>query len=263
MSLLSVGALNRKPLQDASNSRIVRRTQIVSLQRAAIEKAVIVKFTGCSPSTVSRWAICENNDGLGDKARTGRPAMFDDKTQLSLIGFYCQTSPVLDCGRWTMRWAEKHLIAHREILGASISRSSIHRILKKHQLKPHLKKYFLQITDPDFFPKMEHLLELYATPPEHLFFFDECPGIQILTRTAPDMTTEEKKRWLVEFEYNRNGTIDVLAFLEHKTGKVFAKCTYDHKSETFASVFESHVKSKPPKVRLDYVMDNLSTHCNE
>jgi len=32
--------------------------------------------------------------------------------------------------------------------------------------------------DPDFFPKMEHLLSLYRSPPKNLIFFDECPGIR-------------------------------------------------------------------------------------
>ena len=137
------------------------------------------------------------------------------------------------------------------------------RILKKHDLKPHQSKYFLHISDPDFFPKLDHLLELFANPPERLWFFDECPGIQILTRIAPDMSTEDKQRWLREFEYNRNGTLDVMAFLEAKTGKVSAKCTFNHKSETFNEVFEGHVSDQPENARLDYVMDNLSSHCND
>ncbi len=42
-----------------------------------------------------------------------------------------------------------------------------------------------------FFPKMAHLLALYRDPPSNLYFFDECPGIQILKRLAPDLQTNE------------------------------------------------------------------------
>ena len=246
-----------------TNCRVIQRAHIVSLHNSGIEKSVIAKFTGCSSSTIYRWSKHQVGQSLDDKKRSGCPAIFTDQVQLSLIGFYCQSSPLPGCGRWTIRWAESHLKEHSEVLGLSISRSSIHRILGKHNLKPHLIKYFLQITDPDFFPKMQHLLDLYNLPPEYLFFFDECPGIQILTRLAPNMTTKQQKKWLKEFEYNRNGTLDVFAFLEHKTGKVFAECTFDHKSATMNRVFESHVVAQPSHARLDYVMDNLSSHCNE
>ncbi len=251
------------PISRFRNCRVIQRAQIVSLHNSGMEKSVIAKFTGCSSSTIYRWSRHQIEKSLDDKRRSGCPAIFTDEVQLSLIGFYCQSSPLPGSGRWTIRWAESYLRKHPEVLGTPISRSSIHRILRKHNLKPHLTKYFLQITDPDFFPKMQHLLDLYKQPPEYLFFFDECPGIQILMRLAPDMTTQQQKKWLKEFEYNRNGTLDVFAFLEHKTGKVFAECTFDHKSATFNRIFESHVAAQPPKARLDYVMDNLSSHCNE
>ncbi len=246
-----------------ANRRVTTRAQIVGLSQAGVEPLAIAKYFGLSLSTVQRWASCTIATGFEDKTRTGRPPIFNETLQLKLIGFYCQTSPLLGCGRWTIRWAEKHLDAHRKVLGTPITRSSIGRILNKHHLKPHRVKYFLHITDPDFFPKMEHLLELYENPPEHLFFFDECPGIQILQRIAPSMTTDEKMRWLKEFEYNRNGTLDIFAFLEHKTGKVFARRTFDHKGETFRPLFEQHVKQQPENAHLNYVMDNLSSHCNQ
>jgi hypothetical protein len=56
---------------------------------------------------------------------------------------------------------------------------------------------------------------LYMAPPPKFFFFDECPGIQVLKRLAPDMQTEEMKIRLEEFEYIRNGTMDVLARVYH------------------------------------------------
>ena len=257
-------SLNLKSMRcSAMQNRVVRRAQIVALHQSGIEKSAISTFVDCSNSTVYRWTSRVYGNKLRDKERSGRPVTFDNDTQLRLIGFYCQTPPLAKCGRWSIRWADKHLKAYPEILGIPISCSSIQRLLKKHHLKPHLTKYFLQITDPDFFPKMEHLLELFNNQPDYLYFFDECPGIQILMRIAPDMTTERQQKWLNEFEYNRNGTLDVLAFLKAKTGKVFAECTFDHKSVTINRIFETHVNTQPSNVQLHYVMDNLSSHCNE
>jgi transposase len=132
--------------------------------------------------------------------------------------------------------------------------------LQNKRLKPHLCIYFLQITDPNFFPKMEHLLALYKNPPSNLYFFDECPGIQILKRLAPDLQTNEMKSRLEEFEYIRNGTMDVLAFLNHADGKVYAECHSNHETSTFLGVFRRHVACAPTSEPLHYVMDNLACH---
>ena len=107
---------------------------------------------------------------------------------------------------------------------------------------------------------MEHLVSLYMNPPPNLFFFDECPGIQILKRLAPDLRSERMMKRLEEFEYIRNGTMNVLAFLNQTNGKIYAECQADHKTETFLSVFKRHVACYCATEQLDYVMDNLSTH---
>ena len=118
----------------------------------------------------------------------------------------------------------------------------------------------MHITDPDFFPKMEHLLELYSNPPKNLFFFDECPGIQILKRIIPDLKTDTTMKQLEEFEYIRNGTMDIFAFFNNANGEVYAECQSDHKTNTFLKIFKTHVASCPNNEKLHYVMDNLSTH---
>ena len=133
-------------------------------------------------------------------------------------------------------------------------------MLQSNRLKPHQSRYFLHITDPDFFPKMEHLLELYHRPPPHLFFFDECPGIQILKRLTPDLQTDAMRKRLEEFEYIRHGTLDVLAFLHHADGQVSIECQANHKTDTFLAVFRRHANRFPRTEPLHYVMDNLSSH---
>ena len=216
---------------------------------------------GCSVSTVSRSIRrMESTGDVFDLARTGRPAVYSEACKLKLTGFYCQTRPFANTGKWSLRWAEKHLAAYNERVSASPGKSTIHRILKENNLKPHQSRYFLHITDPDFFPKMEHLINLYQDPPSHLFFFDECPGIQILKRLIPDLRTDGMKKRLEEFEYIRNGTINVLAFFNYADGKVYAECQADHKTDTFLSVFKRHVSSCTSTGQIHYVMDNLSTH---
>ena len=234
-----------------------KRYQIIALSSNGIKKQEIAEFTQCTVEMVYRWS---RRCYIDDKAHSGRPLVYNQEIQLRIIAFYCQTTPLTGCGRWSLRWAEKHLLKNPEKVGKPISHSTIGRILKRHHLKPHLSKYFLQITDPDFFPKMEHIISLYFNQTKYLFSFDECPGIQVLQRLAPYLRTEETMKRLEEFEYIRNGTIDVFAFLRVKSGEVFAKCKADHTKETLIEVFEAHLNTLPKNEIIHYIMDNLSSH---
>jgi transposase len=238
--------------------RIIQRHVIKHLYNNKVKARVIASCLACRISTVRRWIT---RDELQDMPRTGRPVIYSQSIHLSLIGFYCQTRPFSECGRWTLRLAEKYLGKHAGVIGTAIPKSTIHRILQANNLKPHRSRYFLHISDPDFFPKMDHLINLYFNPPKNLYCFDECPGIQVLQRLSPDLQTERMKMRLEEFEYIRNGTIDVLAFYSVNTGKVYAECRGNHTKETLVEVFESHLKIAHPGEPLHYIMDNLYSHC--
>jgi transposase len=234
---------------------------MVALANARIGISTISKLVRYSVSSVRRWIRRARGTGeFHDQARSGRPAIYPQASQMRIVAFYCQTQPLPGAGRWTLRWAERRLHSDSSVVGASPSKSTIHRILQSNRLKPHQSRYFLHITDPDFFPKMEHLVDLYRNPPANLFFFDECPGIQILQRLTPDLQTEVMRKRLEEFEYIRHGTLDVLAFLHHADGKVTIECQADHKTDTFLAAFRRHANQLAPTESLHYVMDNLSTH---
>ncbi len=195
--------------------------------------------------------------------RTGRPVTYGQSEQLSLIAFYCQTKPLTGCGRWTMRLASKYLKENPDKwAGTVISKSAINRVLLTNNLKPHRSKYYLHVSDPDFFPKSDHIINLYSNSPKNLYSFDECPGIQVLKRKMPDIQTETQKIRLKEFEYSRNGTIDVFAFFAVNTGNVFATCRPNHTVETLIEVFEQQLELAPKNEPLHYIMDNLNTHCS-
>jgi len=239
-----------------------RRNAMVSLADSRVEVKAIAITLHCSVWTVHRWIRrSQTTSYLHDRPRSGRRApLYSEEAKLRIVAFYCQTQPLPDCGRWSLRWAARHLEANPARIGVSPSKSTLHRILQENRLKPHQSRYFLHITDPNFFPKMEHLVDLYNNPPRHLFFFDECPGIQVLKRLTPDLRTESMKQRLEEFEYIRNGTLDVFAFLRHDDGTVALECHANHTTETFVGVFKRHVKRLPKDEPLHYVMDNLSSH---
>ena len=246
----------------SDNEKFVRRRAIVVLAKSEVAPTAITAFIGTSKSSVSRWNNrCAQANNYKDLPRSGRPPSYTEAVKLKVIAFYCQKRPLPGCGRWSLRWASKHLAANPECIGKDTpSKSTIQRFLANNKLKPHRSRYFLHITDPDFFLKMEHLVALFKNPPGNLFFFDECPGIQILQRLTPDMQTEETRKRIEEFEYIRNGTMDVFAFFNYADGKIYAECRCNHKTDTFLEVFKNHIKEQPSSEEIHYVMDNLSSH---
>lgn len=245
-----------------------RRFSGFVLSEMAFAPRHIAAIVEVSPRLAAAWRkrFAEGPD-IWDAPRSGRNRIYEKDMEDRFIAFYCQTAPLAKCGggRWSLRTAAKELGEHPDRVGASLSRSTMQRMLAGHGLKPHLVRYFLQITDPDFFPKMEHLVELYLSEVPNLFCFDECPGLQILQRLAPDARPGDDGaalRWLSEFEYIRNGTMDVFAFLEVGTGKVAVECHGDHTKKTFIAVFRGHVSGLPAGGKIHYIMDNLASHCS-
>ena len=242
-----------------------RRFAAVTLAAHDTASSVIAAFADVSPVTARVWARRQSAGfDIWDAARSGRPRDHGQETENRFLAFYCQSTPFGGAGRWTLRWAEAELADHPEIVGAAPSRSTLQRMLARHCLRPHHNRYFLQITDPDFFPKAERIIALYKEPPKNLFCFDECPGIQILQRIVPDLRpgdNETIRRWWREFEYIRKGTTDLFAFLEVPTGKMSVSCHADHKKATFLTQFGQHAGALPEDEPIHYVMDNLDSHC--
>lgn len=250
----------------AALHRLEQRCQVVALHACGTSLTTISWLVDVHPATSSRWIDRLVTGGnLWNQERSGRPRVYGDDVRLKTIAFHCQACPLPGCGSWSLRWAEQYLKEHADYLGSQVtlSRSTMQRLLAAHALRPHRYAYYLAITDPDFFPKMDHITSLYLNPPEYLFNYDECTCLQAKAPLAPTLPPDANMPAREEFEYSRNGTTDLLAFLNPKTGKVFGRCTSDHTTKTLIGVFRDHVRTLPPDVPLHYVMDNLSPHYND
>lgn len=247
-----------------SVNRIQQHAQIALLDQMGLPKAQIAGFVRRHITTVKRWiGRFKAANELKDHKRAGRPLVYSEAVQLKTIAFYCQTTPLPGLSHFSLRDAQEYLQTHPETLGCSMSYSTIGRILRTHTLRPHLNKYFLNITDPDFFPKSNHIIDLYLNAPEYLFSGDECPGIQALMPLDPDLPAIANQPNYRDFSYSRNGTTDLIAFFRVKDGQVFGRCKDNHNRHTFISVFKEHVKLWPADKQLDYIVDNYATHCHD
>ena len=262
---------NRKELEQAIDFpcqlpwvRLVFRLRLRVLLKHNFSEKTISDLLGCHVKTVQLWnKRFQQGEGIIDKARSGRPAIIPYAVESRLIGFYCQHNPLPGCGKWTIRWAHTYLEKHPEILQWSISPSSLYRRLQSHSLKPYRNKYFLQISDPHFFEKMEKILKVYACCYPYLFCLDECTGLQALERIAPSLPAQADRPQYLEPEYIRHGTVSILSVLHVSTGQVFTDCIPDHTSSTVILSVKKHALQYDKSAVLHYICDNYSSHSTE
>ncbi len=203
-------------------------------------------YFGLHPNTVSLWSKrFKAGDGIEDQHRSGRPPKITFDIIQKVIAFYCQHNPLSGCSVWSVRWMAIYFEEHPEYLNVSISASAIHRCLTSNSLRLYRRKYFLQICDPFFFEKMEKVIQIYQTDPKNLFCLDECTGLQVLERIAPDLPADSNRPEYQEFEYKRHGTVSILSILEKGTGQVFTETIADHKSVTIIDSVKRHAGQYP------------------
>ena len=76
--------------------------------------------------------------------------------------------------------------------------------------------------DPEFATKAVAIIDLLLSPPTDgpLFCVDEKPAIGVRAPTAPDQPAASRRAARREFEYKRNGTVDLLAGFRVNDGQV-------------------------------------------
>jgi hypothetical protein len=96
---------------------------------------------------------------------------------------------------------------------AGLSKSTIGRIWRKFDIKPHLTGTFKLSTDPLFVEKVVDVVGLYHHPPEKavVLCVDEKSGIQALDRSQPVLPMMPGVPERRSHDYVRHGTTDLFA----------------------------------------------------
>ena len=223
---------------------------------------------------------------LGELPRPGKPRQLPDDAIAWVQNCACQKPKELGYSYelWTYKLLNTHVRQQCVAAGhpalQKLSRSKLHRILCKGELRPHKIRYYVERRDPAFESKMVNVLHVYkeveivneyrrregAQPqvrPQGMvtISYDEKPGIQALAVTTPDRppVAGQYPSHLRDYEYERLGTVSLLAGLDLHTGRITETVSATHTSADFIA-FLKKLESIYPEQTIRLVLDNHSAH---
>jgi DNA-binding CsgD family transcriptional regulator len=205
--------------------RLAQRAQIVLLAAEGMGNKEIAAQVGVGRIQVARWRerfIGRRLEGIErDLPRGAPPAKVD---VAKLVELTTQTTPVA-----ATQWSTRKMGARLGVSAATVSRH-----WRANGLKPHIVRGFKVSRDPKFVEKLEAIVGLYLSPPEHALVLccDEKSQVQALDRTQPGLPIKKGRAATLTHDYQRNGTTTLFAALNVLDGKVCChRLKIDHQTE--------------------------------
>ena len=98
-----------------------------------------------------------------------------------------------------------------------------------------------------------------------IFSYDEKPGIQAIATTAPDLPPEPgvHETFARDHEYERKGTVSLLAGIDLLTGQVHALVRDRHRSCEFIEFLQLVDAAYPTHTAIKLILDNHSAHISK
>jgi transposase len=140
-----------------------------------------------------------------------------------------------------------------------LSYTSVQRIWKAHELKPHLVKTFKLSNDKQFVEKVRDIVS-GSTGQGGGFSVDEKSQIQALDRTQPGLPLKKGRCGTMTHDYKRYGTTAPFAAREVATGKVIGQCMSRHRHQEWLKFLRRIDRQTPKHLAGHLIADNYATH---
>ena len=288
---VSIGEADLARLETIARSRTepagrVERARILLAYRADPSTYAVGEAIGVTHHTVLRCLDRAVRLGvmgaLEDSPRPGKPPEITDDAKAWLISLACQKAKDLAYPHelWTTRLLARHVREHAAAVGhpclAGIVQGTVCKILARHEVKPHKVRYYLERRDEAFEAKMADVLCVYrevailrasetAETNVAIISYDEKPGIQAIANTAPDLPPQPGSHaaFARDHEYQRHGTLSLLAGIDLLTGKVHACVEDRHRSREFVGFLKRLDDAYPADTAIKLILDNHSAHISK
>ena len=245
--------LSRLARSALSSVRLARRVRIVLLAADGMQNKEIAEQLAMGRVQVSRWRERYAKLGLAGIERDlprGAPPVKVDVARL--VELTTQSKPEA-----ATHWSTRKMAAELGVSAASVSRH-----WRANGLKPHIVRGFKVSRDPKFVEKLEDIVGLYMSPPEHALVLccDEKSQIQALDRTQPGLPMKKGRAGTMTHDYKRNGTTTLFAALNVLDGQVIAQCQQRHRHTEWLKFLRKIDRETPKDKTLHLIADNYATH---
>ena len=233
--------------------RLQQRAGIVLLAADGFQNKDIAQMLSVGRVQVSRWRNRYAQLRLAGIERDlprGAPPKTVDVARL--VELTTQSKPEA-----ATHWSTRTMAVQLGVSAASVSRH-----WRAHGLKPHLVRGFKVSRDPKFAEKLEDIVGLYLSPPEHALVLccDEKSQVQALDRTQPGLPMKKGRAATMTHDYKRNGTTTLFAALNVLDGQVISQCQERHRHIEWLKFLRQIDRETPKDKALHLIADNYATH---
>jgi len=247
--------LRRWARRATSAQALAMRSRIVLACAEGRSNTAVADELGVSVQMVGKWRarfVEARLDGLADDPRPGRPPSITGEQVEDIVVATLESTPA-----HATHWSRAKM-AER----TGLSKSSIGRIWKAFDLKPHRAETFKLSNDPLFVEKVFDVVGLYLNPPEGavVLSVDEKSQVQALARSQPAFPMMPGMPERATHDYVRHGTTSLFAAFNTADGTVISSLHRRHRTIEFKKFLTKIDATVPAHLQVHLIADNYGTH---